>query len=150
MGRKKLEINQGSCINGCKEKVHARGLCKNCYRKVHYKEHERVRRYPHGISKDRESDVGKLRYDVSGYVYVKVPKGYSGFKREWMKQHRYIMEQKLGRKLFNFEDVHHKNGIKHDNRENNLELWIIKHPRGQRPIDLIEYAEWILKTYKNE
>lgn len=37
---------------------------------------------------------------------------------------------------------------KKDNKIENLELWITKQPKGQRPEDLIEYAEWILKNYK--
>ena len=70
--------------------------------------------------------------------------------RDWKDEHRLVMEQHLNRPLESFENVHHKNGVKNDNRIENLELWITKQPKGQRPDDLIQYAEWILQTYKIE
>jgi hypothetical protein len=55
-----------------------------------------------------------------------------------------IMEQVLGRSLEPFENMHHKNGIRHDNRPENLELWVVAQPAGQRPEDL---ASWVVAHY---
>jgi hypothetical protein len=142
MGRVKNQI--GNCIKGCNKLKHSRDLCKTCYRKLHYEEHERERR---GNQKHIKHSLLTIQTDVDGYQRIKIGEGNGA--KDWQKYHRYVIEQHIGRKLHSFENVHHINGSRSDNRLENLELWVTKQPKGQRPDDLVEYAKWILKTYKN-
>lgn len=72
--------------------------------------------------------IGERKQDIDGYVRVRVPRGTIGtFQNGWMLEHRYVMQQSLGRPLTKHETVHHINGDKTDNRIENLQLRQGKH-----------------------
>ena len=91
--------------------------------------------------------------DGKGYVLLKAnsPKikhpEYITNKAGVIQEHVYVMACKLGRPLERNENVHHKNGVKTDNRLRNLELWVSSQPAGQRVQDLRKWAKEILKRY---
>lgn len=66
------------------------------------------------------------------------PHGHTGYVTQYVPgrgallQHRVVMEQMLGRALLPHENVHHRNGVRDDNSPENLELWAVKQPPGQR------------------
>lgn len=78
---------------------------------------------------------------TTGYVMIHTPG--EGTRKE----HHLIMESFLGRRLVKGENVHHRNGIRTDNRIENLELWISSQPSGQRVEDLVIWAKEIIAQY---
>lgn len=63
-------------------------------------------------------------------------------------EHVVVMSEVLGRPLLDHERVHHLNGDRSDNRRENLELWSVSQPPGQRVSDKIKWAKEILALYQ--
>jgi hypothetical protein len=65
---------------------------------------------------------GGRRKLSQGYIYIWQPKHPLASKEGYVMEHRLVMEKHLGRYLTPAECVHHLNGIKDDNRLENLSL----------------------------
>lgn len=102
-----------------------------------------------GLRKLRRSPVpvgndGWRRWYTNPQGYVVRQRAIGDGKYERQYQHRFVMEQKLGRPLLPDETVHHINGVRDDNRPENLELWSKSQPPGQRMSDKTKWAiEWL-------
>lgn len=67
----------------------------------------------------------------SGYIDIWVGRDYPNCKNKgYYAEHRYIIEQHIGRSLERHETVHHINGDKTDNRFENLQLRTGRHGNG--------------------
>ena len=74
---------------------------------------------------------GGRKIDDKGYLLIYKPEHPNVMKGGYVREHRLVMEKYLGRYLEKWELIHHRNGIKSDNRIENLEIVIMKRHFGK-------------------
>lgn len=96
---------------------------------------------------NRKRPIGFNRVNKNGYVEVKDPSHPNANARGWVLEHRKVLADSLGRAILPHENVHHINGDRTDNRIENLELWTVMQPSGQRVEDKVQWAVEFLESY---
>lgn len=140
-------------VKDYKTKVGYRAFCKDCRKGV--RKYKKCLQCPTKISEgaklcgpcDGLRRRGRKWANAYGYITLYAPEHYGSNKYGQILEHRYVMEQHLGRKLLPQETVHHINGVRDDNRIENLELWTTSQPPGQRVEDKVAWAKEILALY---
>ena len=102
-------------------------------------EHERLRP---AATREITRTVGR-----HGYIRLNIPARDGQPARKDVLEHRYVMEQMLGRELTDEETVHHRNGQKTDNRRINLSLRSGRHGPGGDVSAMIRWAHEIIAQY---
>lgn len=85
-----------------------------------------------------------------GYIRLLKPEHPNASQKGYVQEHHLVMEKMIGRYLVSPENVHHINGVRDDNRPENLELWSVSQPPGQRVTDKVTWAKELLSLYEPE
>lgn len=149
----------GCLVDGCDRKHFGVGYCKLHWRR--WKRHgdplfhhfERLAAERTRLDWRSLEDVAKIpwsTHDQSGYVRGVWPEHPNAKNSSQIAEHTAVMAAVLGRPLRDGETVHHINGVRYDNRPENLELWLTSHRSGQRVTDLIADAHALLERYRDD
>lgn len=139
--RVELKKNQKCIVDGCNDRRKGKGFCGKHYQRNHI----------HGDPLIcNRGEVGKGYINQQGYVVLRLHGHKNSDINGQIKEHRLVMSQILGRPIRDDETVHHRNGVKRDNRPENLEIWTGNHSNGARLQDVYQWAIDFIKTHEHD
>lgn len=124
-------------FEGCDLPHKSKGLCAPHYR-------QQLRGKPLRPVRRSQREPGMTK---QGYRVLWIPSHPNARSGGLIFEHTVVMSDMIGRPLVKGENVHHKNGVRDDNRPENLELWNTTQPSGQRVEDKVAHALSILALY---
>lgn len=135
----------------CGRDAQARGLCSTHYRRWRlYGDPDAYAPVAAWKLRFHDLEAAPWKTNKIGYRYCVWSQHPAAPRSGVLYEHVAVMWRTLGRRLKPGETVHHKNGIRDDNRPENLELWASVHKPGQRVVDLVAFALDILDRYGAE
>lgn len=139
----------------CKDCIHARYVakaierdrrCIECGQLLFSKTATRCKTH---AARERGKTSARRSRHTSGYIYLRGHWGHPNADSSGkIVEHVLVMAEHLGRPIRPEETIHHRNGVRDDNRLENLELWSSGHPFGQRVRDKVVAAKRILALYE--
>lgn len=156
LNRTEADGRQGFC-RACRKKLYAQRnyslgkTCEDCGKPIVNHSLGKCIRC-RGIAKRGTPEMlrnGGRAMTVGGYVLLSQQWDHPNCdKRGLLLEHVKVMSEILGRPLVKGENVHHINGVRDDNRPENLEVWSHSQPCGQRIPDKVAWAIEILALYE--